>query len=104
MKKIILLLLSLNFLFCTSYIAYSQEEDDEEMEKIKEIETKEKKKVKYEKRTKIDFSDTYIMGELKKPTGFLIFKRTGVQFKELIKIRKNFDKKLHDSIFLIDKK
>jgi hypothetical protein len=100
MKKIFMIIGLWLFLLSTS--VYSEYEDEEEAAEQKEIEKRERKKVKYEKRTKIDFSETYITGELKKPTGFLIFKRTGAQFKELIKIRKNFDKRLHDSIYLID--
>lgn len=55
-------------------------------------------RIKYKKRTKIDFSDIYIKGELKRPTGFLIFRRGGRKFRGLIKIRENFDKNLKKSI------
>ena len=54
-------------------------------------------KTVYKKKTKIDFSDINIEGELKKPEGSYICIRKFIKFQNFIKIRNNFRDKIFTS-------
>ncbi len=96
MKIIIVTLLFLNFIFVSG--SFGADKNSEEAPIIK----KEKIQViKYKKKTRIDFTELSIQGELKRPSGFLILKRKGVEFSGLINLRKDFDEKLYDSVNFI---
>lgn len=58
-------------------------------------------KIQYQRHTRIDFSDVLIKGDIKRPAGFLILKRAHVKFQGLIKLRKDFDKKLMKSLYIV---
>src|SRR3989338_5607911 len=96
MKKIVLYGVLLNFIFLS--VSFAKDKDHEEAPIIK----REKIQViKYKKKTRIDFTELSLHGDLKRPSGFLILKRKGVEFSGLINLRKDFDEKLYDSVNFI---
>ncbi len=54
--------------------------------------------VRYRKKTVIDFEDVLLEGELKKPAGAYITERRELNFKNLIKVRKNFEQEMFKSV------
>jgi len=54
--------------------------------------------VKYRKKTVIDFEDVLLEGELKKPAGAYITERRELNFKNLIKVRTNFEQEMVKSV------
>ena len=54
-------------------------------------------KTVYKKKTKIDFSDINIEGELTKPSGSYVGVRKFIKFRNFIKIRNNFRDKIFSS-------
>ncbi len=54
--------------------------------------------VSYRKKTVIDFEDVLLEGELKKPAGAYITERHELKFKNLIKVRTNFEKEMFKSV------
>jgi hypothetical protein len=68
----------LSFGFCPSQ-AVAQDETEQKAEKAGD-----------KKRTKIDFEDELVEGELKKPELFYLLQKKQFNFKRLIKLRENF--------------
>jgi hypothetical protein len=60
-------------------------------------EGKKAKKIVYQKKTEIDFSDVLISGELMKPEGIYVKKRKDIRFGSLIELRSNFRPELMKS-------
>ena len=54
--------------------------------------------VKYKQRTEIDFEGVELSGELVKPQGSLILERRAAAFNPLIRIRKDFNVEIKESI------
>jgi len=55
-------------------------------------------KVRYQKKTEIDFEGLDITGEMIKPTGALIQSRERANFNPLIKIRTDFNPEMSQSV------
>ena len=55
-------------------------------------------KVVYKKETEIDFEGIEIEGQLVKPQGGLIIERKTATFNPLIKLRKDFDLEMSESV------
>jgi len=52
----------------------------------------------YKEKTEIDFEGLEIEGELIKPQGSLLLDRRAATFNPLIKLRKDFDQEMDDSV------
>jgi hypothetical protein len=55
-------------------------------------------KVVYKKETEIDFEALELEGELVKPQGALLLERRRANFNPLIKLRKDFDVEMKESV------
>ena len=56
------------------------------------------KKVIYKQKTEIDFEDLSVDGELKKPHGQYVLDKRQAAFNPLIKMRKDFNSEMYDSV------
>tara|TARA_R110002020_G_scaffold44161_5_gene127586 strand:+ start:3242 stop:3490 length:249 start_codon:yes stop_codon:yes gene_type:complete len=74
------------FLFLISSIALADDTKEEEP------------KVIYKERTEIDFEGVEIAGELVKPQGSLVLDRKRAKFNPMIKLRRDFDDEIDQSI------
>ena len=96
MKKIIVYGVLFSFIFVSGIFAATKDSEEAPIIKREKIQV-----IKYKKKTRIDFTELSIQGDLKRPSGFLILKRKGVEFSGLINLRKDFDDKLYDSVNFI---
>jgi|TARA_Y100000310_G_scaffold299188_1_gene333776 hypothetical protein len=55
-------------------------------------------KVRYKKKTEIDFEDVAIHGALKVPHGQYLLEKRGSAFNPLIRLKENFNKEMIDSV------
>ena len=90
------LFISMLFFFVLVVSLCAEEEQGTEETKVEK-----KRVIKYERVTKIDFNELLLTGELKRPSGFVILKRANVKFQGLIKLKKDFDRELDDSLLII---
>ena len=60
--------------------------------------TEKEPKVIYKERTEIDFEGVEIAGELVRPQGSLVLERKHAKFNPMIKLRKDFDDEIDNSV------
>lgn len=60
--------------------------------------TEEDRKIQYKQKTEIDFSDLNIEAALVKPQGILTIERKQASFNPLIKLRKDFNQEMDQSV------
>jgi hypothetical protein len=61
-------------------------------------EEEEDRKIQYKQKTEIDFSDLNIEAALVKPQGILTIERKQASFNPLIKLRKDFNQEMDQSV------
>jgi len=55
-------------------------------------------RIRYKKKTEIDFEDVSVEGALKRPHGSYLLEKRHSRFNPLIKLKDNFDKEMIDSV------
>ncbi len=99
--EVMALCIALFFVTTSAILAETKTDKDNEPPPI--IKKEKVQVIKYRKKTRIDFTELTVQGDLKRPSGFLILKRKGIEFSGLINLRKDFDDKLYDSVNFIGK-
>ena len=61
-------------------------------------ETEDGQRIIYKQKTEIDFEGIELQGELVKPQGALLLDRKRANFNPLIKLRKDFDDEMDESV------
>ncbi len=81
----------MRFIFIIATLSFSQYAlaDDKQ---------EEGRKVIYKQKTEIDFEGIELQGQLIKPSGVLLLDRKSASFNPLIKLRKDFDEEMSDSV------